>query len=51
MKDFAGEADFLRILGARLINQDNVSPGISPDYFVNARRSAKVNLFRIYLLQ
>jgi hypothetical protein len=51
MKDFAGEADFLRILGVRLINQDNVSPGISPDYFVNARRSAKANLFRIYLLQ
>lgn len=50
-KDFAGEADFLRIPGARLINQDNVSPGLSPDHFVNARRSAKANLFRIYLLQ
>jgi len=50
-KGFAGEADFLQIPGARLINQDNVSPGMSPDYFVNTRRSAKANLFRIYLLQ
>ena len=50
-KGFVGEADFLRIPGARLINQDNVSPGMSPDYFVNGRRSARANLFRIYLLQ
>src|SRR5579872_3705545 len=50
-KGFAGETDFLRIPGARLINQDNVSPGISPNYFVSTHRSAKANLFRIYLLQ
>jgi serine/threonine protein kinase len=48
---FGSEADFARIPGARLINQDEVSPGISPNYFVNKRRSAKANLFRIYLQQ
>jgi eukaryotic-like serine/threonine-protein kinase len=48
---FASEADFARIPGARLINQDNVSPGLSPNYFVSTRRSAKANLFRIYLEQ
>ena len=48
-KDFRSEADFARIPGARLINQDNVSPGMSPNYFVTTRRSAKANLFRIYL--
>ena len=48
-KGFVGEADFARIPGARLINQDNVSPGMSPKYFVTTRRSAKANLFRIYL--
>jgi hypothetical protein len=50
-KGFASEADFVRIPGARLLNQDNISPGMSPDYFVTARRSAKTNLFRIYLDQ
>jgi len=48
-KGFRSEADFARIPGARLINQDNVSPGMSPNYFVTTRRSAKANLFRIYL--
>jgi hypothetical protein len=46
---FRSEADFALIPGARLINQDNVSPGVSPNYFVTTRRSAKANLFRIYL--
>lgn len=46
---FGSEADFARIPGSRLITQDEVSPGGSPDYFVNRRRSAKANLFRIYL--
>jgi hypothetical protein len=50
-KGFSSEADFARIPGARLISQDNVSPGPSPNYFVTARRSAKANLFRIYLEQ
>lgn len=50
-KGFGSEADFARIPGARLINQDDVSPGISPNYFVSTRRSAKANLFRIYLEQ
>jgi serine/threonine protein kinase len=50
-KGFGGEADFARIPGARLINQDEVSPGMTPNYFVNKRRSAKANLFRIYLEQ
>jgi hypothetical protein len=50
-KGFGGEADFVRIPGGRLINQDNVSPGMSSSYFVITHRSAKENLFRIYLEQ
>jgi hypothetical protein len=50
-KSFDSEADFARIPGALLINQDNISPGMSPNYFVSTRRSAKANLFRIYLEQ
>lgn len=46
---FASEADFARIPGARLIDQDSVFPSVSPVYFVTAHRSAKANLFRIYL--
>jgi len=48
-RGFDSEADFARIPGAVLIDQDNVFPSASPDYFVTARRSAKANLFRIYL--
>ncbi len=48
---FDTEADFGRIPGARLINEDDVSPGMSPNYFVSTHRSAKANLFRIYLEQ
>ncbi|MGC1644470.1 MAG: protein kinase [Candidatus Sulfotelmatobacter sp.] len=48
-KGFGSEADFARIPGARLINQDNVSPSMSPNSFVTTHRSAKANLFRIYL--
>jgi len=51
MKGFGSEADFARIPGAHLINQDDVSSGVSPNYFVSKRRSAKANLFRIYLEQ
>jgi hypothetical protein len=50
-RNFGSEADFARIPGARLINQDDVSPGMSPNYFVSTRRAAKANLFRIYLEQ
>jgi serine/threonine protein kinase len=46
---FVSEADFARIPGARLINQVDVSSGMSPNYYVSTRRSAKANLFRIYL--
>jgi hypothetical protein len=46
---FNSEGDFARIPRADLIDQENVFPGASPDYFVTARRSAKANLFRIYL--
>jgi len=46
---FNSEDDFARIPGAHLIAQDNVFPSTSPGYFVTARRSAKANLFRIYL--
>lgn len=48
-KGFGSEADFARIPGARLISQNDVAPGMSPSYFVSTRRSAKANLFRIYL--
>jgi len=50
-KGFGTESDFARIPGARLINQDDVSSGMSPNYFVSRHRSAKANLFRIYLEQ
>lgn len=50
VKGFDSEADFARIPGVRLIDQENLSPGVSPDFFVTSRRSAKTNLFRIYLL-
>ena len=48
-KGFASEADFERIPSAHLINENEVSSGISPNYFVSTRRSAKANLFRIFL--
>ena len=48
-KGFGGEADSAGIPGARWINQDEVSPGITPNYFVSTRRSAKANVFRVYL--
>jgi serine/threonine protein kinase len=50
-KGFVSEADFARIPGARLIDQDDVPSGMSPNYYVSTRRSAKANLFRIYLEQ
>jgi serine/threonine protein kinase len=50
-KSFVSEAEFARIPGASLINQDDVSSGMSPKYYVSTRRSAKANLFRIYLDQ
>jgi serine/threonine protein kinase len=46
---FDSEADFARIPGAHLIDQNNIFPSTSPGYFVTARHSAKANLFRIYL--
>jgi serine/threonine protein kinase/Tol biopolymer transport system component len=48
---FVSEADFARIPGASLLNQDDVPSGMSPKYYVSTRRSAKANLFRIYLEQ
>jgi tricorn protease-like protein len=48
-KDFNVESDFARIPGAQLINETDVSPRTSPSFFVNIRRSAKANLFRIYV--
>ncbi len=48
-KDFNMESDFARIPGAQLINETDVSPGTSPSFFVNIRRSANANLFRIYV--
>jgi hypothetical protein len=46
---FVSEADFARIPGASLLNQDDVPSGTSPKDYVSTRRSAKANLFRIYL--
>lgn len=46
---FDSEADFARIPGVRFVDSDNVFPSDSPGYFVTSRRSAKANLFRIYL--
>jgi hypothetical protein len=51
IKGFDSEADFARIPGCRLVNEADVPTGTSPNYFVSTRRSAKANLFRIYLLQ
>jgi eukaryotic-like serine/threonine-protein kinase len=42
------EAEFARKYGARILDHDNVA-GISADHFVYTQRSAKANLFRIYL--
>jgi len=50
-KGFDTEEDFARIPGAHLIDQGDVSSGMSPGYFVSRRLSAKANLFRIYLQQ
>jgi len=50
-KGFGSEADFARIPGARLTSQNDVASGMSQSYFVSTRRSAKANLFRIYLDQ
>lgn len=49
VKGFESEADFARIPGVRLIDQENIFPSASPSYFVTSRRSAKTNLFHIYL--
>ena len=48
-KGFNTESDFLKIPGARLINQEEVFPGAAPSYFVSRHRSAKANLFRVNL--
>lgn len=50
-KGFGSEADFARTPGSRLINQADVPTGMSSKQFVSTRRSAKANLFRIYLRQ
>jgi len=48
-KGFASETDFAKVPGVRLLNQDNISSGMSPAFFVSTHRSAKSNLFRIFL--
>ncbi len=45
------EQELERIPGAHLINDDNVYPTQTRAHYVIARRSAKTNLFRIYLSQ
>jgi eukaryotic-like serine/threonine-protein kinase len=49
IKDMKDEASVLRLPGARVILTEEVFPINSPDYYVSVRRSAKTNLFRIYL--
>jgi Tol biopolymer transport system component len=49
IKDMKDEAALLRTPGMRVIPSEDVSPLNSPDYYVSARKSAKTNLFRIYL--
>jgi len=49
IKETRNEADILSIPGARAIASDDVFPLTSPDYYVTSRKSAKTNLFRIYL--
>jgi len=34
---------------AAKLTETDVSPGMLPSFFVNIRRSAKANLFRIYV--
>ena len=47
----SSEEELERIPGAHLINEDNVYPTQTRARYVMARRSAKTNLFRIYLSQ
>ena len=49
IKDMKDEAAVLRLPGARVILAEEVFPMNSPDYYVSVRKSAKTNLFRIYL--
>lgn len=48
-RGFDSEAAFAQVAGAHLLSETDISPGMAPTYFVNTRRSAKPNLFRIYL--
>jgi hypothetical protein len=50
IKDMKDEAAVLRLPGVRVITAEEVFPMNSPDYYVSVRKSAKTNLFRIYLL-
>jgi hypothetical protein len=43
------DSDITRITGARLLDEDNVYPAQSGGRYVIARKSARTNLFRIYL--
>jgi serine/threonine protein kinase len=45
----ANEANLARMYGARIIDHDDIAAGLSPERFVYTQRSAKANLFRIYL--
>lgn len=51
LSGFGSEADFARIPGSRLVNQEDVPTGTSSHHLVSTRRSVKANLFRIHLLQ
>ncbi|MFL6300603.1 MAG: protein kinase domain-containing protein [Terriglobales bacterium] len=45
----ANETYLTRIYGARIIGHDDIASALSPERFVYTQRTAKANLFRIYL--
>lgn len=47
----SSEDQLEKIPGAHIVNDDNVYPTQTPSRYVTPRRSAKANLFRIYLSQ
>jgi Tol biopolymer transport system component len=49
LRGLATEEQFLKIAGARLINENDVTPGANPSTYGFARAAARTNLFRVYL--
>jgi hypothetical protein len=49
VNNIRSDSDITKIPGARLLDEDNVYPTQSGGGYVIARKSARTNLFRIYL--